>query len=239
MLNEHLARPVPDQGAGRGSTVAAAPARLAAGAGGLVLAAVTRLAAARPAAKPLHPRGAVVRGTLQRFGAAGATGVPWLDQPGSDEVLVRRSRALGLPDGVPDVLGLAVRVPTPDGGHGDLLFATTGLGPVTRFTLLPARTSRPTAFTTLLPYRTPAGPVLLGAQPRGPNGFSLSWAAGAGVWHGFAELRLHEESVGEPDALVSFDPVTCPVPGLESYGWVRRLREPAYRTARRSRARRR
>ena len=86
VLNEHHARPVPHQGAGRGSTVAAAPARLAAGAGGLVLAAVTRLAAARPAAKPLHPRGAVVRGTLQRFGAAGATGVPWLDQPGSDEV---------------------------------------------------------------------------------------------------------------------------------------------------------
>lgn len=236
MLTERHARPVPDLGAGRGSTVAAAPVRLAAGAGGLVLAAITRLVAARPAAKPLHPRGDVVRGTLQRFGAAGATGVPWLDLPGSDEVLVRRSRALGLPDGAPDVLGLALRVPTRDGGHGDLLFATTGLGPVTRFTLLPARTSQAATFTTLLPYRTPAGPVLLAAEPRGPNGFALSWAAGAGAWHGFAELRLQEEPVGEPDALVSFDPVTRPVPGLETYGWVRRLREPAYQTARRSRA---
>ena len=35
-----------------------------------------------------------------------------------------------------------------------------------------------------------------------------------------------------PDPAISFDAVANPVPGLEPYGWVRRLREPAYRAAR-------
>jgi hypothetical protein len=48
---------------------------------------------------------------------------------------VRQSRAVGLPSPAPDIFGLAVRVPTEGGRHGDLLFATTGLGRITRFTL--------------------------------------------------------------------------------------------------------
>jgi hypothetical protein len=35
---------------------------------------------------------------------------------------------------------------------------------------------------------------------------------------------------------VSFDPVRNVLPGLAPYDWVRRLREPAYLTARRSRS---
>src|SRR5689334_13350477 len=101
-------------------------ARAASSAGGRVLRAATGVVAARPAAKPLHPRGSVVTGTLHRFGADAKAGVAWLDQPGDDRVLVRRSRAIGLPSPAPDVFGLAVRVPT-DGGYGDLLFASTGL----------------------------------------------------------------------------------------------------------------
>ena len=37
------------------------------------------------------------------------------------------------------------------------------------------------------------------------------------------------------DASISFDPVAHTVPGLEVYDWVRRIREPAYAAARRSR----
>ena len=83
-------------------------------AGGQVLRAATGIVAARPAAKPLHPRGAVVRGDLRRSGATTSarptrSGVPWLDEPGNDEVLVRQSRSVGLPEGLPDVHGLALR----------------------------------------------------------------------------------------------------------------------------------
>src|SRR5690242_17282611 len=104
-------------------------------AGGVVLAAtLSAVAAVRRAAKPLHPEGAVVLGRLERTGAQPGTGVPWLDDAGVDEVFVRRSRAVGLPDSLPDIHGLAVRVPVGP-GHADLLFASTGRGLVTRFLL--------------------------------------------------------------------------------------------------------
>jgi len=210
-------------------------ARTASSAGGQILRAATRLIAARPAAKPLHPRGSVVRGTLHRFGAEERTGAEWLDHAGDDEVLVRHSRALGLPPPAPDVFGLAVRVPTGGVRPGDLLFATTGLGRLSRFTLTSARSPYGRPLTTLLPYRTPAGPVLLSALFHTETTLVLAWAVGSGSWHPFAELRLHDQPVDQADTLLSFEPVRNLLPGLVTYDWVRRLREPAYAAARRSR----
>lgn len=210
-------------------------ARAASSAGGQVLRGVTRIIAARPAAKPLHPRGSVVRGTLHRFGTEDRTGAAWLDQAGDAHVLVRQSRAIGLPTPVPDIFGIALRVPTEGGRHGDLLFASTGLGPLTRFTLTPARSPGGRPLTTLLPYRTPAGAVLLSAVFHDETKVELAWAIGSGAWHPFAQLLLHPDPVDEADVPLSFDPVRNVLPGLETYAWVRRLREPAYTTARRSR----
>ena len=209
--------------------------RAASSAGGQVLRAATKLITARPAAKPLHPRGSVVRGTLRRFGAGFATGSAWLDETGDDQVLVRQSRAVGLPSPAPDIFGLAVRVLTEGGRHGDLLFATTGLGRLTRFTLTAARSPLQRPFTTLLPYRTPAGAVVMSAVYRDETTVTLAWAIASGAWHPFAELLLHEDPVDEADAPLQFDPVINALPGLETYDWVRRLRAPAYHTARRSR----
>jgi len=210
-------------------------ARAVSSAGGQVLRGATRIIAARPAAKPLHPRGSVVRGTLHRFGAEDRTGAAWLDQAGDDHVLVRQSRAVGLPFPVPDIFGLAVRVPTDGGRHGDLLFASTGLGPLSRFALTPARSPYGRPLTTLLPYRTSAGAVLLSAVFHNETKVALAWAIGSGDWHPFAELWLQQDPIDEADVPLSFEPVRNVLPGLETYDWVRRLREPAYATARRSR----
>jgi len=209
--------------------------RLVSSAGGQFLRAATGVLAVRPSAKPLHPRGSVVLGTLRRFGATGS-GSEWLDDQGEDRVVVRQSRAVGLPTGAPDVFGLALRVPNGE-GEGDLLFATTGLGWVSRYLLTVARTPYGRPMTTLLPYETPNGPVILSAVFRGEREVALSWAHGSGTWHPFAELSLDQEPVDEPDASVSFDPVRHALPGLATYDWVRRLREPSYATARRSRGR--
>jgi hypothetical protein len=211
-------------------------ARAVPSAGGQILLAVTRLLAARPAAKPLHPEGALVRGTLRRFGSHPATGAQWLDEPGSDRVLVRQSRAVGLPSPAPDVFGLAVRVPVSGGGHGDLLLASTGAGRLTRFVLTVARTPYGRPYTTLLPYRTPAGPLLLSAVFRDERTVDLAWAVRTGPWHRFAELRLDADPADRPDGPLSFEPVGHQLPGLETYDWVRRLRSPAYAGARRSRS---
>jgi hypothetical protein len=83
--------------------------------------------------------------------------------------------------------------------------------------------------TTLLPYTTPEGALLLGARP-GEDVTRLYVATPLGPWREFAELR---ETAGPPlDQPIRFDPVLHPLPGLAFPAWVKRLREPAYRTAR-------
>jgi hypothetical protein len=210
----------------------------AARAGGAALAALTRgLAAVRPVAKPLHPRGELLPARLVRRPTSESCGVDWLEGDAEEEVTVRLSRAIGLPAPLPDIHGLALRAQLAGGGHGDVLFASTGLGRLTRFTLTAARHPAGRPMTTLLPYRTPTGPMLLSATPTAtptsPRGFALGWAHPAGDWTTWADLELLEDRAGDP--LVSFDPVLNQVPGLEQYAWVRRLREPAYGVARRSR----
>lgn len=206
----------------------------AASAGGAVLGAAARgFGAVRPTAKPLHPRGRVVRARLERTGLTPALGVPFLDEAGEDEVLVRVSRAVGLPAPLPDIHGLAVRVPLEDGGYGDLLFATTGWGRWTRYLLTASREPDGRPLTTLLPYRTTSGPLLLGARHASEGVVELACASAGGDWRMFGRLLLSVDDAG--DATTSFDPVRNQVPGLEVPGWVRRLREPAYDAARRSR----
>lgn len=209
---------------------------VAASLGGAGLSGAVRLvAAARSAPKPLHPRGDLVTGVLRRSGTRPATGAAWLDEPGSDEVVVRRSRAVGLPDGLPDIHGLAVRVPLGDAAHGDLLFATTGKGRVGRFVLTAGSTPGSRPLTTLLPYRTPSGPKILAACAWTEHRYELAYASPGGPWHPFADLVLTQTTGA--DALVSFDPVRNTLPGLDNYEWVRRLREPAYGAARLTRRR--
>jgi hypothetical protein len=184
----------------------------------------------RPTAKPLHPRGVQRQGTLRRVGSARPWGVPWLDEPGDDPVLVRFSRAIGLPTALPDILGLTIRLELAD-GPADLLLATTGGGVLSRFVLLPR--SRLTAgFGSLMAYRTPVGPAWLFARCRpadDPRHIALYVGdRGGGRWP-FADIDLDADG---PGGLHSFDPVLHPLPGLELYPWEQRLREGAYRAAR-------
>lgn len=206
--------------------------RAAVSAGGSVLAGATQaLAALRPATKPLHPAGEILTGRIHRHGSDPLAGVPWLDEPGEDEVLVRRSRAIGLPAALPDIHGLAIRVRTDD-GDADLLLASTGWGRLTRFVLTVSRDPAGRPLTTLLPYRTPGGPVLIGARAMGPDSYTLTWAVHGGPWQTFGVLILSRRPAGEPD--ISFDPVRHQLAGLEQYPAVVRLREPAYHRARAS-----
>jgi len=204
-----------------------------AAAAGLVLAATTRaVSLLRPARKPLHPRGRLYEARIRRHGSETRTGVAWLDDPGEDEAIVRLSRAVGLPDAWPDIHGLALRLGA-EAAPGDLLFASTGRGRVGRFLLAAARRPQGRPMTTLLPYRTGLGPVLLGAFPAAPGTYELCWARGTGAWHDFGVLELTGRArSGE----ISFDPLRHRIDGLEQYPAVTLLREPAYRSARRSRA---
>jgi hypothetical protein len=183
--------------------------------------------------KPLHPKGRVVEGRLVREGLEPRTGVEFLDQVRVDEVLVRESRSIGLPSRLPDIHGLAIRVTEPDGSVGDLLFASTGWGRLTRYLLTASRTTYGRPMTTLLPYRSVAGRVVLGARETGMDRLELACSIDGAPWRRFAELVISDLDAGDP--MISFDPVLNQVPGLEQYAVVTRLREPAYRAARGSR----
>jgi hypothetical protein len=171
--------------------------------------------------KALHPRGEVVHGLISRHGAASSTGVPWLDQAGTDHVAARFSRSLGLPAPYPDILGLALRIPAGHGQFGDVLLATTGTGLLGRYVLLPVRRPGVRAYTSLFPYRTLAGPLLLAATPiaGNPRQYELAYARQTGPWLSFGTLEATQTTHHDHDLNLSFDPVLNLVPGLESYGW--------------------
>jgi len=188
------------------------------------------------AVRALHPQGELRRGVLARQGCEWPTGVPWLDEPGTEEVLLRFSRSVGLPAVLPDVLGLAVRVPLQNGGHADLLLATTGAGRGGRFLLRLAR-RRAAFYSSLIPFQAPTGPLLLAASATDDDGchFELVCARPRGRWSSFGRLSVLPAVERGLDSSTAFDPVLNVVPGLNSYPWAAQLRQFAYAASRRAR----
>ncbi|MCZ2859168.1 phosphodiesterase [Blastococcus sp. VKM Ac-2987] len=197
--------------------------------------------------RPLHPRGAVLDAVLDRRGGSPSFGVPWLDEVRSDRVVVRMSRGAGLPAPLPDVLGLAVRLPGAAGSPVDLLLSTSGRGPLTRRVPVPRRDAA-AVYGSIMAYRTAAGPVRLAAFPertgipsdpaplavaaeRGAVAFTVAAAVGSGGWRPFALLRV-EGAHRPPAPAVRFDAVRHAPPGLAADGPLARFREPAYAIAR-------
>ena len=192
--------------------------------------------------RPIHPDGVGLEGELTRTGDHGRpSGIDWLDAPGADPVKARFSRSVGLPQTLPDILGLALRITTSDGGTADVLFASTGWKVPGRFLLMPKLDVAGAALTTLMPYRGRKGPVLLGLRtvslPSGSLGsgewvLGLYWASPAGPWRQCGELRL--SAAPEPsDVRTRFNPLENRPPGARTYAWTRRLRERSYRAAQR------
>ena len=196
-----------------------------------MLGGVLALVAAARSGKPLHPRGAVVAGRMELAG-----GVPELGSLGATgglDVTVRFSRATGLPSPLPDIEGVALRWQGATGDN-DVLLASTGTGPWTRYLLVPRRRAADGPLTSLMPFAGPAGPVLVGARPTArADAWQLEWARPRGPWRRFGELHLVAEPRHAGDQHVRFDPVRhCP-DGLATYPWAAALRLNPYRWAQR------
>ena len=89
----------------------------------------------------------------------------------TQRAVVRFSRALGLPETVPDILGIAVRLSDcyGPGVHQDLLTVTSWRAPLARHTLIPApRGFLGHFFTTLVPYRVGERLLMVGFEANSP-----------------------------------------------------------------------
>lgn len=128
-------------------------------------------ARARSNSRVFHPSGRLLQGTLlPRNELADLLGA------GERTVVARLSKGVGTPGGLPDVLGLAVRVLDVDDGAWDLALATTGTGLVGRFVVTPARSWASANYGSLMPYRFgQRGPrwVFATPDPRQPGSASL------------------------------------------------------------------
>ncbi|WP_251042747.1 SRPBCC family protein [Arthrobacter sp. ISL-69] len=192
--------------------------------------------------RPIHPDGVGLDGVLTRTGDGGrSSGIDWLDARGVDPIEARFSRSVGLPQTLPDILGLALRITPSDGGTADVLFASTGWKVPGRFLLMPTLDAATAALTTLMPYRGRKGPVLLGLRTVSlPSGslasgewvLGLYWARPAGPWRQCGELRLRAAPIPS-DTRLRFNPLENQLPGARTYAWTRRLRERSYRAAQR------
>ena len=169
-------------------------------------------------ARVFHPHGTTRVATVTATGG-GAWGADLLDRPAVHTGLVRLSRGAGLPEPLPDVEGLALRLPGLglDGAPLDLLINSAW-----RYAFVPSVLS-PT-WSAVLPHRTGSGRrVLLGARPQA-GGFQLLAAAPLGPWQPWGRLDLGAELDGEG---LRFRP-TIGAPDLQPVELFRTLRAWSY-----------
>jgi hypothetical protein len=205
--------------------------------------------------RPIHSRGLRLDGTAVVHDHGLRSGIAWIDRPDATPATARVSRSVGTPDGLPDIVGLAVRIHHPGSGplpstFSDILLSSTGWSFPGRFALIPRLRASRAPLTTMMPYRGEDGPVLLGARTLSPSrlpsslrGFEralgtspwqlgLYFATPRGSWQHFGTLTLRLDPEGEEKDL-RFDAVLHPLAGAQTYDWTRRVREPSYAVSRR------
>jgi hypothetical protein len=184
-------------------------------------------------------------------------GVPLLERHEEYPVVCRLSRASGVPEPVPDILGLAVRIVDlhGPGRHQDFLLATGASPPVARHLLLPGvRGFFGQALSTLLPYRiggrlrVVAARAASGGSHAAPGSldelreafarnelrFRVALAPLYGGWTAFAELALDTQLGDAETEHLAFTPWNTGG-GFEPAGPFQESRRPAYRGSQRGR----
>jgi hypothetical protein len=233
----------------------------AAAAGPVVAAGFYTLAALRRR-RSLHPTGVGYQGRLRvPDERPPRPGVPLFQAGATHPVLVRFSRGAGLPEPLPDALGVAIKLPD---AHGpgvdqDLLLTSSTDRPLLRRLLFPARSFVRGAFSTALPYDLGSERVVLLLVPAPVNAGRSAGGGGRRPVGGLAELRAvaanglefelrTAKSFGRSQPLATvtvdaplpadqtegwrFNPWTTG-PGIYPSGWLNLLRDAAYQASQR------
>jgi hypothetical protein len=238
----------------------------AAAAGPVVAAGFYALAALRRR-RSLHPTGIGYRGWLRVPNEwPPRPGVPLFHAGATHQALLRFSRGAGLPEPLPDALGVAIKLPDVHGPgvDQDLLLTSSTDRPLLRRLLFPARSFVHGAFSTALPYDfgservvlllVPA-PIIAGASTGGEHHRHVGGAlaelrafAASGLELELRTARsfgrsqpLATVTVGPPlsadqTEALRFNPWTTG-PGIHPSGWLNLLRDAAYQASQRGRVR--
>jgi hypothetical protein len=176
---------------------------------------------------------------------------------GSFDCVVRFSRGIGLPEVLPDLLGVGLRLvdAVGDAEPQDLLATSCGRSPVGRRLLRPSRALGSGMTGTILPYEVAGRPVRFGLRVVTPGRWRLSDLAAAplqavamhpplllelsvagstGPWEPFGSVQLDTRLDAPEDRALDLDPFRT-APEVRPVGWVNRLRRPAYGASRRGR----
>ncbi len=139
-----------------------------------------------------------------------------------------------MPDPLPDVLGLAVKLPAAEGCDAlDLLLASSHPARGLRHLLVPAVNVAATTFSSILPFEGAGATIVIGARPIHDGGrctvdsllsadrpnlsFVLASATLGGSWQPFATLEVGERLDTEAEEVLGFDPFVVPS-GLDRSG---------------------
>ena len=164
--------------------------------------------------------------------------------PGRWNAKVRISRGAGIPEPLPDVHGLAMRVQLPEGPEDVLLATVAGASPFARRVLMPTGGAH-ARFASLLPFDTERGRRLIGATTHDAVG-SLAWlradnplptfdiveAQPAGDWYATGTLYLNRRLNEDEAAALRFDPSRTPA-RVSPAGLLNALRPTVYEESRR------
>jgi hypothetical protein len=211
--------------------------------------------------RSLHSTGVGYQGELL-VGNDGRPGVPLFRPGAAHSALLRFSRGAGLPEPLPDALGVAVKLPDAHGpgADQDLLLTSSTSRPLLRRLLFPARSFLRRAFSTALPYDLDGERVVLllvptptrnGGSPGGVVhgggvlaelraaaadglGFELRIAGTFGPSQRLAILTVGQPLPVEQTEALRFNPWTTG-PGIHPSGWLNLLRDAAYRASQRGR----
>jgi len=236
----------------------------AAAAGPVVAAGFFALAALRRR-RALHPAGVGYQGWLRvPIETLPRPGVPLFQAGATHPAILRFSRGAGLPEPLPDALGVALKLPDAHGpgADQDLLLTSSTDRPLLRRLLFPARSFIRGAFSSALPYdlgrervvlvlvpvptragrsagqagRRRVGGALaeLGAATSDGLSFELRTARSLGRSQPLATLTAGPALSAGQTQALRFNPWTTG-PGIRPSGWLNLLRDPAYRASQRGR----
>lgn len=207
-----------------------------------------------------HPDGVAYEAELDVHGEGAPTGAPLFDVPGRHRAIVRASRGAGLPEGLPDTLGLGIRVCDAHGSgrHQDFLINVSADLPLAHHLILPAWDGFfGQSYSSVLPYRIGGRLVLVGAVPAaverrrgrgslaeleeiaalGEAAFELVLAPLQGRWEDpIATLRLRARLNDRVAEGLRFNPWHTGG-GIRPAGPFQGIRGPAYRGSQRGRGR--